>query len=167
MKPSEVYEVRHTAQLVDVRENAELKDGYIEGSMHIPMGQLQQRLGEINKDLSVIAVCHLGHRSGQVAKFLKGQGYKADTLEGGMKAWESMGLPIAGKAPPQPAEEPATPPDLTSDQAELSETIMEVAFAVQDHFGDREPTDEEAREFMLEWLISKGKTPEEAEELLT
>ncbi|MGI8425154.1 MAG: rhodanese-like domain-containing protein [Actinomycetota bacterium] len=167
MNPQEVYEQSQTAQLVDVREATELNQGYIDGSVHIPMGQLQQRLGEIDKARPVIAVCHLGHRSGQVAKFLKAQGYDAETLEGGMKAWESERLPISGKPVAPTPNEPAAPSQPFDSQAELSNTIMEVAFAVQEHFGDREPTDDESREFMVGWLISKGKTPEQAQELLS
>ena len=164
MRPPEVDKRRQDAQLIDVREPAELlTEGYIEGSIHIPMGQLQQRLDEIDKSRPVIAVCHLGHRSGRVAKFLSSHGYQADTLEGGMKAWEGAGLPVSGKAPSPWA---APQPDQASAQDEMAQTIMEVAFAVQERFGDREPTDEESRQFMTEWLVARGRTPEEAEQLL-
>jgi len=104
MKPKDVLEQRETAQLIDVREASELNEGYIEGSIHIPMGELQQRLSEIDKDRPVIAVCHLGQRSERTAKFLRSHGYDADTLEGGMKAWESERLPLAGKPAPPTAE---------------------------------------------------------------
>lgn len=56
------------------------------------------------------------------------------------------------------------------DEAELEraeEMLIEVAHALQERFGDRDPTDEEAHEFMREYLLSKGKTPEEVDEILS
>ena len=41
-----------------------------------------------------------------------------------------------------------------------------VAEALTDEFGDREPTESEAREFMIGWLVKQGKTPEEANAIL-
>jgi hypothetical protein len=43
---------------------------------------------------------------------------------------------------------------------------LEVVFGLQERYGNREPTDEEAREFMKEWLESKGTSPEEIERIL-
>ncbi len=39
-------------------------------------------------------------------------------------------------------------------------------FAVQERFGDREPTDDEVRAFLRERLTGEGRSPEEADEFL-
>src|SRR4029453_5076323 len=80
--------------LLDVRTDAEWADGRIAGSVHIPMDQLMQRLDEV--DDRVVCVCAVGGRSGRVAQFLNAQGREAVTLDGGLYAWASSGLPIEG-----------------------------------------------------------------------
>lgn len=57
-------------------------------------------------------------------------------------------------------------PGLTPEMEELKNVFIEAVFAAQDRFGDQEPSEEEMRSFMKEWLVSKGRTPEEAEEIL-
>jgi rhodanese-related sulfurtransferase len=65
----------------------------IPGAPHIPVGQLQGRLGGLNPAVPVIAVCRSGNRSAAVADALNGAGYKAGTMAGGMTAWIRVGLP--------------------------------------------------------------------------
>ncbi|QOT24021.1 rhodanese-like domain-containing protein [Paenarthrobacter sp. YJN-D] len=84
---------RSTARILDVREDFEVADGMIPGALHIPMGQLQARLGELDPAAPVIAVCRSGNRSAAVADALNGAGYTADTMAGGMTAWTRAGLP--------------------------------------------------------------------------
>ena len=51
------------AFVLDVREPDEWNRGHIEGATHIPLGQLQQRVGEVPLDQKVICVCAVGGRS--------------------------------------------------------------------------------------------------------
>lgn len=80
-------------QVLDVREDFEVAEGMIPGALHIPMGQLNTRLAEIEKTRPVIVVCHSGNRSAAVAEALNGIGYTAATMAGGMAAWQHPGLP--------------------------------------------------------------------------
>jgi rhodanese-related sulfurtransferase len=74
--------------LLDVREVEEMADGTIDGSVNIPMGQVEQRLDEIPTDREIVVICHLGARSGYITKRLNALGYeRAMNLRGGMEAW--------------------------------------------------------------------------------
>lgn len=74
--------------LLDVREPHELDICRIAGSMHIPMGQVPDRLSELDKTKEIVVQCRSGGRSGQVAEFLRGQGYSdVHNLAGGILAW--------------------------------------------------------------------------------
>ena len=74
--------------LLDVREPWEHDKARIPGSTLIPMRELQVRIGEIDEDSEVVAICHHGGRSMQVAMFLEKQGFKrVHNLVGGIDAW--------------------------------------------------------------------------------
>jgi rhodanese-related sulfurtransferase len=90
---TEAEQRRSTACILDVREDFEVAEGMIPGALHIPMGQLQARLTELDPAMPVIAVCRSGNRSAAVAEALNGAGYTADTMAGGMIAWTRAGLP--------------------------------------------------------------------------
>lgn len=80
-------------QILDVREGFEVAEGMIPGALHIPVGQLGSRLGDLDKDRPIIVVCRSGNRSAAVADALNQAGYTADTMAGGMTAWQRAGLP--------------------------------------------------------------------------
>lgn len=155
-------------QLVDVRHPHEWEAGRIEQARHIPLDELQQRLDELDGTRPVVAVCRTGERSTAAAELLRSRGFDAESLDGGMRAWDILGLPILGEdgRPGSVASSKPPPDGLAPPLAAARDGLIEVAYALQDRFGDREPTDEEARAFMLEWLTSKGRTGEEAAALL-
>lgn len=74
--------------LLDVRESWEWDICRLDGSLHIPMGQIPGRLAELDPTREIVVLCHLGARSLQVGRFLESQGYRwvAD-LQGGLAAW--------------------------------------------------------------------------------
>ena len=86
---------RASDQILDVREDFEVAEGMIPGALHIPMGELDTRLGELVKDRPIVVVCRSGNRSARVADALNAAGYTADTMGGGMIAWQRAGLPAA------------------------------------------------------------------------
>lgn len=92
---------RQNAVIVDVREAAELGNGRIEGARHIPAGELEKRMQELEKYKSrpVILVCETGARSGRALAGLRKAGFaQAFNLAGGIKAWKDAGQPlISGK----------------------------------------------------------------------
>lgn len=79
---------REKPVLLDVREPWELEKARIPGARHIPMREMPGRLGELDPDQDVVAFCHLGGRSMQVALFLEKNGFtKVHNLQGGVDAW--------------------------------------------------------------------------------
>lgn len=83
------------AQLVDVREDAEVAAGMIPGARHIPLGDLPYRFDELDTARPVIAICRSGNRSGRAAMFLEDAGFAVDNMQGGMLAWVEADLPMA------------------------------------------------------------------------
>lgn len=77
------------AILLDVRNPEELKnDGYIKGSINIPLGELENRIGELKKDQSYITFCAVGGRSAKAAAILSNNGIsKIFNAKEGIKAW--------------------------------------------------------------------------------
>ena len=74
--------------LLDVREPWEYEKARIEGSQLVPMREVPARVAEIDEDKEVVAICHHGGRSMQVAMFLEKQGFKrVHNLTGGIDAW--------------------------------------------------------------------------------
>ncbi len=74
--------------LIDVRESSEVASGYIPGAVHIPLGQLKDRLQEVPRDRSVMLYCRSGNRSRQAANILLKEGYSDVThLKGGILGW--------------------------------------------------------------------------------
>ncbi len=74
--------------LLDVREHSERQFCAIEGSTHIPMGEIPARMNELDPDKEIVVYCHHGVRSFQVAAFLAGRGFdKVMNLAGGIDAW--------------------------------------------------------------------------------
>jgi rhodanese-related sulfurtransferase len=97
MEPKAAYEHHDDVQIVDVRESDEWEAGHIEGAVHIPMGQLNQRQDELADDRQIVTVCRSGSRSGAVADTLNRAGYRAENLEGGMQTRAREGLPFVAE----------------------------------------------------------------------
>jgi adenylyltransferase/sulfurtransferase len=73
--------------LLDVREAWELDVASVPGIVHIPMGEVAQRVNELNRNEEVVVLCRSGRRSLEVARFLQQSGFKAVNLAGGILAW--------------------------------------------------------------------------------
>lgn len=80
--------------LLDVREAWEVQIAALPGITHVPMNQIPARVDEIAAaagDKAVVAICHHGARSMQVAMFLESRGVGAlHNLTGGMAAWSAQ-----------------------------------------------------------------------------
>ena len=86
------------AIVVDVREPAEFSAGHLRDAKNIPLGELSNRVGELDKfkSKSVIVVCQTGARAGKATSQLKKAGFnEAFGLDGGIAAWQAQGLPLA------------------------------------------------------------------------
>ena len=73
--------------LLDVREAWELQTASLPSVTHIPMQQIPARVAELVGEREIVAICHHGARSMQVALFLERQGLKVHNLAGGIDAW--------------------------------------------------------------------------------
>ncbi len=85
------------AIVLDVREEGEFKQGHILNALHIPLSQLSDKIGTLEKyrDRPIIASCASGQRSGQACSRLSKQGFeKMYNLKGGISAWASANLPL-------------------------------------------------------------------------
>ena len=58
-----------------------------------PLGQLGARLGELDRERPVIAICRSGNRSGSATRIFALAGFSCENMAGGMLAWQSAGLP--------------------------------------------------------------------------
>ncbi|APZ41746.1 rhodanese-like domain-containing protein [Acidihalobacter ferrooxydans] len=83
--------------VLDVREDAELREGTIGKAKHIPLGALDQRLRELDKhrEKTIIAYCRSGARSSRACAKLRKAGFeKVVNLRGGIVAWREAKLPV-------------------------------------------------------------------------
>ena len=74
--------------LLDVREAWEWQLARIEGSQHLPMGEIPARIDDLDKSHPTVVICHHGVRSLQVVAFLARLGFaNLHNLQGGIDAW--------------------------------------------------------------------------------
>jgi len=75
--------------LVDVREDWETQLSPVPSPhVHIPMGQIVERLAELDPQTATVVICRSGGRSLEVARFLSARGFgSVFNLVGGILAW--------------------------------------------------------------------------------
>ncbi|MFO0687732.1 MAG: molybdopterin-synthase adenylyltransferase MoeB [Myxococcota bacterium] len=76
--------------LIDVREADEVATARIDGSIWIPLGELEARLAELDglRSTPIVVHCHHGGRSEKAARLLLDRGFpNVENLEGGIEAW--------------------------------------------------------------------------------
>ncbi|WP_249664130.1 rhodanese-like domain-containing protein, partial [Lysinibacillus sp. D4B1_S16] len=61
---------------------------HIPGIIHIPLGLLEFRVQDLNKDEPYIIVCRSGACSSRAAEILEGKGFNVSNMVGGMLSWE-------------------------------------------------------------------------------
>jgi rhodanese-related sulfurtransferase len=86
----EYLSIRDRPILLDVREDHELTNGTLQGSVHIPMQNIAEKLADVsdNKDATIVVICRTGNRSNSVGQFLEQNGFTdVINLAGGMNAW--------------------------------------------------------------------------------
>jgi rhodanese-related sulfurtransferase len=82
-------------KVLDVRRIREWEDFRLEGATHIPLAQLPDRLGELDRATEWVVVCAGGYRSGIAASLLQRSGIpRVLNGSGGMDAWRSAGRPL-------------------------------------------------------------------------
>lgn len=84
------------ALVLDVREEQEYKAGHILNAKLIPLLNLKDRLGELERyrEEAIVVVCRSGNRSATAASLLGNRGFKqVYNLSDGMTGWQKAGLP--------------------------------------------------------------------------
>ncbi len=85
-------------QVLDVREAWEIKTASINGTIHIPMGSVPERLGELNPELPTAVLCHTGARSRRVAEYLVASGFgRVGNVNGGIDLWSQTVDPLIAR----------------------------------------------------------------------
>src|ERR671916_1707721 len=78
-------------ELLDVREPREFELARIEGSKLIPMGELSERVSELDPAAETVVICHHGNRSAYVTRALTQAGFaRVLNLEGGLDAYADV-----------------------------------------------------------------------------
>ena len=155
-------------QVVDVRQQGEWDAGHIEGARHIPGDVLDDNVHELDRSRPVVTVCRSGGRSSDAARRLVAEGFRAQSLDGGMLAWEEAGLAVvaSGGMPGRVVEPDAPADDASAGYPRLQADFMSLTLEVQEHFGDHEPSEEEIRAYLRQRLIDEGRSPEDADEVM-
>jgi len=79
------------AIVLDVRSDALRSKGYINGSLHIPLPQLVERLEELPEDKSIAVYCAKNINASYAVAILNMMDHDAFLLEDGMNAWLTAG----------------------------------------------------------------------------
>ncbi|MEH7012839.1 rhodanese-like domain-containing protein [Neobacillus niacini] len=74
--------------IIDVREVGEVATGKIPLAINIPLGLVEFKKQDLDKNEKYIIVCRSGGRSAQAVAFLESYGYNVTNMDGGMLAWE-------------------------------------------------------------------------------
>jgi rhodanese-related sulfurtransferase len=81
--------------LLDVREPWEYEEAHIPGVTLLPMGSIAANLDQIPTEKQVIVTCRSGNRSGQVAQYLRENGFdNISNMSGGILEWQAAGYPV-------------------------------------------------------------------------
>lgn len=88
---------RRDAIVIDVRNAADYKSGHITNARHVPEGDIDARLKELEKVKAkpIIVTCARGASSGKVAARLRKLGFgEVFSLHGGLNAWQQANMPL-------------------------------------------------------------------------
>ena len=77
--------------LVDVREPHEWQIGHIDAARLIPLGELPNRMGELDPSADIVVHCKAGGRSAKAVALLKEKGYRnVWNMKGGILLWSDQ-----------------------------------------------------------------------------
>lgn len=102
VSPAEATQLinRQDALVLDTREDGEYRGGHILNSVHIPLDNLDARIGELEKfkGKPIIVGCRSGQRSARACTKLRKNGFEqVYNLTGGVLAWQNANLPLVKK----------------------------------------------------------------------
>ena len=88
--------IANGALIIDVRTKEEYNEGHIEGSLNIPLDEIDKAMSWLLRDVSVVLVCESGSRSNFAMMILKANKFEK-VYNGG--SWDSLGNIKAGGCP--------------------------------------------------------------------
>jgi rhodanese-related sulfurtransferase len=96
LQPGQVAELLEQGeiQLIDVRQPHEYEAGRIAGARLIPLVKLPAEAQTIDPGRPVVLYCRSGSRSAMATDALRGAGFDAHNMTGGLLDWENSGLPL-------------------------------------------------------------------------
>jgi adenylyltransferase/sulfurtransferase len=84
-------DAREPFELIDVREAFEYEIARIDGAKLIPLGEIAQRMDELQREQPIVVHCHSGRRSAEAVRLLLQRGFaNVYNLEGGIDAWSNQ-----------------------------------------------------------------------------
>lgn len=84
-------EIQNGSYVLDVREDDEWAEGHVPTAHHIPLGQLESRIDEVEDGARVFVICRSGARSQRGADILFNNGIDAVSVAGGTMGWIESG----------------------------------------------------------------------------
>ena len=88
--------------LLDVREDDEWKAGHVPDAVHVRLGDLGSRVGELPRDREVYIICRSGTRSAYAAQTLAVGGLSTVNVADGMTGWAVAGRPMISEDGAEP-----------------------------------------------------------------
>ncbi|RFA35968.1 rhodanese [Virgibacillus dokdonensis] len=82
------YQQDQQIKIIDVREDDEVALGKVPGARHIPLGDVANRVQELNKDEHYYVICRSGGRSATACQILEENNIDCTNIAGGMLAWD-------------------------------------------------------------------------------
>ena len=76
--------------LLDVRDPDEFEEGNIPGAVNLPLHELRSRLGELPRDHKIQVYCGVGQRAYYAMRILLQNGFQAENLSGGIRAYKQI-----------------------------------------------------------------------------
>lgn len=85
-----------SAVILDVRSPGEYSEGHLDKAVNIDINStdFESRTSKLDKQKTYYVYCLAGVRSDRAAESLRKRGFKAISLNGGIKAWSSAGYPV-------------------------------------------------------------------------
>jgi hydroxyacylglutathione hydrolase len=97
MTVHEIKERGNELQVLDVRSPDEWKGGHIPNARHIFLGELREKLGELDKRQPTAVYCDSGYRASIATSILKQEGFGCVcNIPGSWQAWKKAGYPVDG-----------------------------------------------------------------------
>lgn len=107
--------------LLDVRTVPEFENGFIPGSVNIPVDDLRSRLNELDKNKTIYVTCQIGLRGYIACRILTQNGYKCKNLSGGYRLYKTM-----TETPTEPSQKKTDKVEIDTETQRVRGKLIEV-----------------------------------------